>query len=215
MLSSIEFLWSPLFGVCGFLSLFFGSFGGVLSTNFKEFLAYSSLAQIGFIVYGLLVLDVSAYTSVGLFFVYYIISMLIILMVLSFFDFSGSETVESQYARSAAFASSNGVLRNPGIGKSGFTDDENSQKSKKAFINPRSQIYSLNSLRYISSRPVFGAMLTISILNLAGIPPLPGFFAKFFVLMALISYGYYFYAALCLFFSLLSIFYYIKIVMLL
>jgi NADH-quinone oxidoreductase subunit N len=188
VLSSVEFLWSPLLGVCGFLSLFFGSFGGVLSTNFKEFLAYSSLAQIGFIVYGLLILDISAYASTGLFFVYYILSMLIILLVLSFFDFS--------------------VVNQEG---SSIKKNQNFEKSNSW----RPQIYSLNSLRYIATRPVFGAMLTVSILNLAGIPPLPGFFAKFFILMALVGYGYYFYAALCLLFSLLSVFYYVKVAMLL
>jgi NADH:ubiquinone oxidoreductase subunit 5 (subunit L)/multisubunit Na+/H+ antiporter MnhA subunit len=75
-------------------------------------------------------------------------------------------------------------------------------------------IFGLNSLRLFSQKPLLAFVLSVAVLNLAGVPPMPGFFAKFFVLMALIGAGYYYYAALSLFLSLLSVFYYIKVLML-
>lgn len=59
--------------------------------------------------------------------------------------------------------------------------------------------------------PLLAATFTIFLLSLAGIPPLAGFFAKFYVLAALIARGYVFLAAVAIGASVVALFLYARI----
>lgn len=72
---------------------------------------------------------------------------------------------------------------------------------------------SINDLKGLFQRdPISALILTISLLNLAGIPPMAGFFAKFFVLKLAFEAGYPIAVILGLATTVLSAFYYLRIV---
>jgi NADH-quinone oxidoreductase subunit N len=77
------------------------------------------------------------------------------------------------------------------------------------------QISSLAGLHYRS--PLLAATLTMSMVSLAGIPPLAGFFGKFLLLKSIVeqgawNHGYYWLAAVTLFGVVISIYYYFGVV---
>ena len=59
---------------------------------------------------------------------------------------------------------------------------------------------------------VFAASLGLIILAIAGIPPLAGFFSKFFILLSVIGSKYYFVSLVVIFFSSIACFYYIRLI---
>jgi ferredoxin len=70
-------------------------------------------------------------------------------------------------------------------------------------------IYGLEEYAGLGRRhPLLAATFTIFLLSLAGIPPLAGFFAKFYVLAALIARGYVFLAAVAIGASVVALFLY-------
>lgn len=60
--------------------------------------------------------------------------------------------------------------------------------------------------------PIFGLVMAIFLFSLAGIPPTAGFYAKFFVLKNLISYGYIELVIFILLLSVIGAYYYLKII---
>lgn len=62
------------------------------------------------------------------------------------------------------------------------------------------------------SHPVFASALTILMLSMAGIPPLAGFFIKFYILIPVIEAGMYSVAVLFVISSVIAAFYYIKVI---
>jgi len=59
---------------------------------------------------------------------------------------------------------------------------------------------------------IFAVTFALTILAVAGIPPLAGFFSKFFILVSVIGAEYYFTALTIIFFSSIACFYYIRLV---
>jgi NADH-quinone oxidoreductase subunit N len=57
-----------------------------------------------------------------------------------------------------------------------------------------------------------GILLSTLLLSMAGLPPLPGFFSKFFVLIEAMNGGFYFLVVLGLATSVISTFYYLRLV---
>lgn len=64
------------------------------------------------------------------------------------------------------------------------------------------------------TNPVLALVTLIFLLSLAGIPPTGGFFAKFYVLMALIETGQIFLAVIAVLFSAIAAWFYLRIIML-
>jgi NADH-quinone oxidoreductase subunit N len=60
--------------------------------------------------------------------------------------------------------------------------------------------------------PWFAAMMLVVMFGMAGVPPFVGFFAKLYVLRAVIDAGLTWLAAAAVFFSIISAFYYIRLV---
>jgi NADH-quinone oxidoreductase subunit N len=72
--------------------------------------------------------------------------------------------------------------------------------------------YLINISGVASKNFMFATIFGLVILAIAGIPPLAGFFSKFFILLALIGSKYYFTSMLIIFFSSIACFYYIRLV---
>ena len=71
----------------------------------------------------------------------------------------------------------------------------------------------LNDLSGIStSHPILSVSLLIILFSLAGIPPLAGFFAKFYIFMAVIESEMYTLAIIGLLSTVISAFYYLRII---
>lgn len=82
---------------------------------------------------------------------------------------------------------------------------ENDETDEKTF-----DISSLSGLS--KTHPVMAFSLTVLMLSTAGIPPLAGFFSKFYILKSAISTGLFFYAIIAVIFSAISAFYYLRII---
>jgi len=73
----------------------------------------------------------------------------------------------------------------------------------------------LDSLKGLFSRAPFASlMIAIAMLSLAGIPPLPGFIAKFLIFKNVMAAGYTTYAVLGLVGSYLGIYFYLRVIQL-
>jgi NADH-quinone oxidoreductase subunit N len=76
-----------------------------------------------------------------------------------------------------------------------------------------SQVGSINDLSGIAStNPVMATVLTILLFSLAGIPPLAGFWAKWYVFLAAINAGLYPLAVIGVLTSVVAAFYYLRII---
>jgi len=62
------------------------------------------------------------------------------------------------------------------------------------------------------SNPIIALCFAITMFSMAGIPPLAGFFAKFYVLKAAVSAELYIYSMVAVIFSVISAFYYLRII---
>jgi len=72
--------------------------------------------------------------------------------------------------------------------------------------------YLINLSGIGSKNYIFAVTFALTILAVAGIPPLAGFFSKFFILLSVIGSEYYFTALTIVVLSSISCFYYIRMV---
>lgn len=61
-------------------------------------------------------------------------------------------------------------------------------------------------------RPVEALLMMVFLLSLAGIPPLAGFYGKYFIFLSLIETGHYVLASLAVFYIAVSLYYYLRII---
>jgi len=61
-------------------------------------------------------------------------------------------------------------------------------------------------------RPVEAILMMLFLLSLGGIPPLAGFYGKYFIFLALIQSGHYVLASLAVFYIAISLYYYLRII---
>lgn len=188
------------------MSLFLGSFGAIGAFNMKEFIAYSSISQVGFVFLGLIPANLVALASSFLFLFYYLTAMTAFFILVTFFT---SENTSNFFFKNGSVAQQVKffhVKQKKLLSRKKYTIFGNT--SKDFFV------LSFNSLRNFSKTPLVALTLSLIVINMAGLPPFPGFFSKFFILMTLVKSKYFFYAAAALVFNVLSVFYYLRILML-
>lgn len=71
-------------------------------------------------------------------------------------------------------------------------------------------IDSFNGL--VKKKPLLAGSMTIALLSLSGIPPLAGFFAKYFIFVTALSQGFYWLVGIAILGSLIGVYYYFKII---
>ncbi len=125
------------------LTMFVGNLFALRQQNMKRFLAFSSVAQAGFMMMGIINADTLGYTSVVYFLLIYIFSNL------------------------GAF----GVVQ--------------------AIENETGKVNMEDYTGLYRTNPKLSLVLLLSLFSLAGIPPLAGFFGKFFLYTAAAQKGYY------------------------
>ncbi len=157
-------IWSKVIYIIAIATMFVGNLFALRQQNMKRFLAYSSIAQAGFILLGLLSVDQLGATTVVYFVAVYIFSNL------------------------GAF----GVVQ------------AISSASDKETIDDYEGFYRTN--------PKLSMVMMLSLFSLAGIPPLAGFFGKFFLYVAAASKGYYILVFIGVVNATISLYYYLLVI---
>ena len=79
--------------------------------------------------------------------------------------------------------------------------------------NNNTRIYNILDLQNLFKvNPFFSLIFCLTLFSIAGIPPLMGFFSKFFIFLASIKESFYFISLFSLFLSVVSSFYYIRLI---
>lgn len=161
--------WTSLLAFVALLTLIFGNLAALPQTNAKRLLGYSSIAQAGFMLMGLVALATPAQGDRT-----QAVSALIYYLVIY--------TITNLGAFGALAAATMAIGR-----------DE------------------MHDLRGLARRNLGLAVLfTISVLSLAGIPPLGGFFAKFYIFMVAWQSGAEWLVIIGLFTTIISLYYYLR-----
>jgi NADH-quinone oxidoreductase subunit N len=160
----LESIWINLMYSVALLTMFVGNLFAIRQQNLKRFLAFSSIAQAGFILLGLLSVDQLGATTVIYFVMIYVFSNLGAFgVVQAISNATGKENMEDY----------NGLYR---------------------------------------TNPLLSLVMLLALFSLAGIPPVAGFFGKFFLFMAAASKGYYLLVFLAVVNVTISLYYYLLVV---
>ena len=157
--------WRGMVTVLALLSIALGSLVGLSQTNIKRLLAYSTIANVGFILLGFGAGTPAGYRAALFYTVTYVLMAL------------------------GSFATI--IL----LSRKGFESD---------------RIGDFKGLA--RSSPWFAWMMLFLMMSTAGVPPFVGFFAKLYVLQAVIAGGAPWVAGIALLFSVVAAFYYLRIV---
>jgi len=150
--------------VLAILSMIVGNLAAIPQTKMKRMLAYSGIAQAGYLMVGVLAVSEAGVKSVLFYAMIYM------------------------FANLGAFA----VITH--VGQAQGSDD----------------IEAFSGLAKRS--PLAAAVLTASLLSLAGIPPLAGFVGKFYLFSAVMDSGYTAIAVIGFVMSMVSVYYYLRVV---
>jgi NADH-quinone oxidoreductase subunit N len=147
------------------LSMILGTVVGVVQTNVKRMLAYSSIAHAGYLLIGL----VSANTTGKAAILFYLLAYAVTNMgALGIVALLGTEANQHDELRDFA-----GLWR---------------------------------------SRPGLAGLMTIFLVSLAGLPPTAGFIGKWYIFSAAVQEGHYWLAIIGVLTSVISVFFYLRIV---
>ena len=164
MFDSISGVWKNVIYVTSILTMTIGNLFAIRQQNLKRFLAFSSIAQAGFILLGVIGGAGLGFTSVIYFVLIYIFSNLGAFGVVSAISVAtGKETIDSY----------NGLYR---------------------------------------TNPKLSLVMLLSLFSLAGIPPVAGFFGKFFLFAAAAHEGYYLLVFIAVVNAVISLYYYLLVV---
>jgi len=161
---TIEKTWEDLLYILAISTMTIGNLFAIRQNNLKRFLAFSSIAQAGFILLGIMGADQAGITSVVYFMLIYVFTNLAAFGVVSVIYFeTGNETITSY----------NGLYR---------------------------------------TNPLLSLTMMLALFSLAGIPPVAGFFGKFFLFTAAASKGYYILLLVAVLNATVSLYYYLRVV---
>lgn len=156
--------WAHIAALLAAATVILGNVIAIRQTNIKRMLAYSSIAQAGYILIGVVACSTTGIASISFYaFSYLFANMGAFAIVAIFAERTGSEQI-ADYA--------------------GFS----------------------------KSSPVLSALLALFMLSLAGIPPLAGFLAKYYVFAAAVEAGYTWLVILALLTAVISLYYYANVV---
>ena len=164
VLKPLMHIWEPLLYILALATMFTGNLFALRQQNMKRFLAYSSIAQAGFILLGLV-----TGTQLGTATVVYFVTIYI-------------------FSNLAAF----GVVQ------------AISTKTGKEDMKDYEGLYRTN--------PKLSLVMMLALFSLAGIPPVAGFFGKFFLFTAAASKGYYLLVFLAVVNVTISLYYYLLVI---
>jgi len=164
VLKPLMHVWENIIYVIAVATMFIGNLFALRQQNMKRFLAFSSIAQAGFILLGFIIGNQLGTATIVYFVMIYIFSNL------------------------AAF----GVVQAISL------------QTGKENMNDYDGLYRTN--------PKLSLIMMLALFSLAGIPPVAGFFGKFFLFTAAASKGYYFLVFLAVVNVTISLYYYLLVI---
>jgi len=156
--------WQTLLAFVAATSMIVGNLMAIAQSSLKRLLAYSGVAQAGYILIGVIAGGTSGLAAV----LYY-------LFVYMFMNFGAFAVIT--------------LLAGPEGDRDGFADLEG----------------------LAQRNPVMAVLMSIFMLSLAGFPPTVGFFGKLFLFTAGVSAGYTWLVVLAVLMSVVSVFYYVRV----
>jgi NADH-quinone oxidoreductase subunit N len=162
--SAISMIWEPLLYTLAVSTMTIGNLFALRQNNMKRFLAFSSIAQAGFILLGIMGASPLGMATVIYFVLIYVFTNL------------------------AAF----GVV----MAIYNATEKENMEDYKGLYL----------------TNPKLSLVMLLSMFSLAGIPPVAGFFGKFFLFTAAASKGYYMLVFIAVINATISLYYYLRVI---
>ncbi len=162
--AKIALLWSQVLYVIIILTITLGNLFAMRQQNLKRFLAFSSIAQAGFILLGIIGQSQTGMATVIYFVLVYIFSNLGAFGVI-------------------------GIISN---------------RTGKENISDYDGLYRTN--------PKLSLVMMLALFSLAGIPPLAGFFGKFFLFTAAAKQGYYILVLIAILNTIISLYYYLLVI---
>jgi NADH-quinone oxidoreductase subunit N len=164
-LAGMPALWTQMLAAVAILSLLIGNVVAIAQTNLKRMLAYSAIANAGFVLLGFASGQVAGYQASLNFTIAYVLTTL------------------------ASFGT---VLI---LSRKGFEHEE------------------IADFRGLSTRdPWMAALMLVLMFSTAGVPPFVGFWAKLWIIQALLSSGHVWIATFAVLISVVGAFYYLRVV---
>jgi NADH-quinone oxidoreductase subunit N len=161
---SIQDTWETLLYILAVTTMTIANLFAIRQNNLKRFMAFSSIAQAGFILLGIMGADKAGMTAVVYFMLIYVFTNLAAFGVISAIAHeTGNETITSY----------NGLYR---------------------------------------TNPLLSLTMMLALFSLAGIPPVAGFFGKFFLFTSAASKGYYILVLIAVLNATISLYYYLRVI---
>lgn len=164
VMKSMQDVWKDVIYILAILTMTIGNLFALRQQNMKRFLAFSSIAQAGFLLLGIIAGNQIGMTVVVYFVLIYVFSNL------------------------GAFGVVQAISLNTG----------------KENIDDYEGLYRTN--------PKLSLVMLLSLFSLAGIPPVAGFFGKFFLFMAAAGEGYYWLVLIAVINVTIALYYYLLVV---
>ena len=164
-LEPLQAQWIPVLSVIAGLTMVLGTLVGVVQSNVKRMLAYSSIAHAGYLMLGIISANNTGKAAVLFYLLTYAVSNLGALGIVALLG-----SAQNQHDELRDFA---------GLSK---------------------------------SRPGLAALMTVFLLSLGGFPPLAGFIGKWYIFAAAVQEGHYALAIIGVLTSVVSVFFYLRIV---
>ena len=162
---SLQEQWIPLLSVIAAVTMILGTVVGVVQTNVKRMLAYSSIAHAGYLLLGLIAANSTGKAAVLFYLLTYAVSNLGAMGIVALLG-----SAQHQHDELRDFS---GLAR---------------------------------------SRPGLAGLMTVFLLSLGGFPPMAGFIGKWYIFSAAIQEGHYWLAIIGVLTSVVSVFFYLRIV---
>ncbi len=164
-LEPLQGQWIPVLSAIAAVTMILGTVVGVVQTNVKRMLAYSSIAHAGYLLLGIIAANDTGKAAVLFYLLTYAVSNLGALGIVALLG-----TAQNQHDQLRDFA---GLWR---------------------------------------SRPGLAGLMTVFLLSLGGFPPMAGFIGKWYIFSAAVQEGHYWLAIIGVLTSVVSVFFYLRIV---
>ena len=165
-LEPLQDQWIPVLSVIAAATMILGTVVGVVQTNVKRMLAYSSIAHAGYLLLGMIATTDTGKAAV----LFYLLAYAVI------------EPRRARHRRAARHA--------------------RSTRTTSCATSPACR----------SRGPGLAALMTVFLLSLGGFPPTAGFIGKWYIFSAAVERGHYWLAIIGVLTSVVSVFFYLRIV---